>query len=444
MFRALFCVMLCAASLWAAADEILAEAQTLYDGGQAQAAYELLKPLEETRAGQPEFDYLLGLAALDAGIPVEAVFALERVLDAAPDHGPARAEMARAYIALGETDDARAEFDKVRKMDVPADVRETIDRYMSAIEVYHDATRTRFRPWVQVGVGYDTNVNSATDQNLVAVPALGGLIFTLSGTSVEENSPIWNLGGGLRFSSPLDLERGLSLFGRIGLEHRLAVDEADFSSTYGDGQLGLNLRREKHQFHVSADANIVKVDGASSVRSDRETAGLTAQWQFAPNDTNQFTTFAQFSIVRYPEQRTRDVNRATVGTGWGHAFANLPGTPALFVSGFGGIEDEQSGSRGAHFGRRFYGGRVGGQYGLGERGALFTTVTYQKSDYDDDDPLFLRRRDDNFIDVIAGYRFRYDRNWSLTPTARYTKNDSNIVTSDYDRAEVMVMLRNDF
>ena len=437
-------MLFCAASWATAADEVLEQAQTLLNGGQAQAAYELLKPLEEMRAGEPGYDYLLGLAALDTGNHVEAVFALERVVDLNPNHGPARAELARAYIALGETDDARTEFDKVRQMDVPADVRETIDRYMTAIEVYHDATRTRFRPWVQVGVGYDTNVNSATNQNLVAVPALGGLIFTLSDTSVEANSPIWNIGAGIRFTSPLDVDRGLSLFGRIGLEHRLALDEADFSSTYGDGQVGLNLRRDKHQFHISADANIVKVEGASTVRSDRETAGLTTQWQYAPDEANQFTTFAQFSIVRYPEQRTRDVNRATVGIGWGHAFTDAPGTPVVFLSGFGGIEDDQSTARGAHFGRRFYGGRIGGQFNASERGAVFTTVTYQKSDYDADDPLFLTWRDDDFFDVIGGYRFRYDRHWSLTPTIRYTKNDSNIVTSDYDRFEVMVMRRNDF
>ena len=167
MLRVLACLILCAASWAAMADEVLEQAQALLNRAQAQAAYDLLKPLEEMRAGEPGYDYLLGLAALEVGFPVEAVFALERVVDLNPNHGPARAELARAYIALGETDDARTEFDKVRQMDVPADVRETIDRYMTAIEVYHDATRTRFRPWIEFGVGYDTNVNSATDQNLV-------------------------------------------------------------------------------------------------------------------------------------------------------------------------------------------------------------------------------------------------------------------------------------
>lgn len=444
MLRLLAISLLCLVTAGAAADALLDEAQGLLDAGRPDAAYELLKAEEGERAGEPQFDYLLGIAALDAGNPVDAVFALERAVDLAPDNGPARAELARAYLALGETDDARGEFDKVKAMELPADVRETIDRYLSSIDVFHDATRTRFRPWFQVGVGYDTNVNSATDQNLVAVPALGGLVFTLSGTSVEENSPLWAVGGGVRFTSPLDTDRGLSLFGRIGLDHRLTVDEADFSSTLGDGRLGLHLRHDKHQFRLSADANIVKVDGSSTVRSDRETAGFTGQWQYSPDEVNQFTTFAQFSIVRYPDQRVRDVNRATVGTGWGHAFTDAPGRPVLFVSGFGGIEDDQSESRGAHFGRSFFGARLGGQVSVHERGTLFATLTYQASDYDDDDPLFLKKRDDNFYDVNAGYRFQYDRHWSLTPTIRYSYNDSNIVTNEYDRFELMVMLRNDF
>lgn len=448
MYRPIACLILCVAAVLAganaAADELLREAQAHMDAGRPAAAYELLKAAEADRAGQPGFDYLLGVAALDSGNPVDAVFALERAVDISPESGPARAELARAYLALGETDDARNEFDKVKAMDVPADVRETIDRYMTAIDSFHDVTRTRFRPWVQIGLGYDTNVNSATDQNLVAVPALGGLVFTLTGTSVEENSPVWNIGGGVGFTSPLSVERGLSLFGRIGLEHRLTVDESDFSTTAGDGSLGLALRRDRHQFRLSADANIVKIDGASGIRSDRETAGLMAQWQFTPDDANQFTAFSQFSIVRYPDQRVRDVNRVTVGTGWGHAFTGVPGRPVLFGSVFGGFEDEQSESRGAHFGRSFYGGRLGGQVTVHERGNVFGTLTYQQSRYDEKDPLFLYRRDDDFLDVNVGYRFNYDRNWSLSPTIRYSNNDSNILTNDYDRIEVMVMLRNDF
>ncbi len=425
------------------ADEsALAAAQKMLDEGNAAAAYDMLKPLENDLAGDANFDYLFGLAALDSGNKLDAVFALERVVDLNPTHGPARAELARAYLALGETDDAQTEFEKVQAMDVPPEALQTIERYMSNIELFHDATRTRFRPWVRTAIGYDTNVNGATSVNgLIPIPLLNNLGVFVAGA---ENSPIWTIGAGTRFTSPLDVDRGLSLFGRIGLDHRLTVDEADFSTLIGSGQLGIKKKQGKNTFSLAADANIAKIDGGTGIRGDQESAGATAEWQYTPGKYDQITTFANFSLVRYPEQRVRDVNRFTGGIGYGHAFADSPGTPIVFASVFGGFDDAQSNSRGDHFGREFFGGRLGASYQPGERHTLSVSMTYQHSDYDEPDPAFLFKRDDDFFSVIGQYRFQYDENWSVTPHIGYTNNDSNIVINDYDRFEVMVTFRNDF
>ena len=245
----------------------LGAAQKLLDEGNARAAYDILKPLENDLAGVANFDYLFGLSALDSGNELDAVFALERLVDLNPEHGPARAELARAYLALGETDDAQTEFEKVQAMDVPPEALQTIERYMSNIELFHDATRTRFRPWVRTAIGYDTNVNGATSVNgLIPIPLLNNLGVFVSGA---QNSPVWTIGAGTRFTSPLDVERGISLFGRIGLDHRLTVDEAEFSSLVGSGQLGIKKRQGKNTFSLAADANIAKIDGGSDIRGDQ-------------------------------------------------------------------------------------------------------------------------------------------------------------------------------
>src|ERR1051325_6517870 len=100
------CALAAACSL-AFADELTDRAKRLLNQRQAKQAYELLLPQEGARAGDPEFDYLLGIAALDAGAPERAVFALERVLAVQPNNHVARAEIARAYLALGEREAAR-------------------------------------------------------------------------------------------------------------------------------------------------------------------------------------------------------------------------------------------------------------------------------------------------------------------------------------------------
>jgi len=446
LVRILCClIVLIASTVAAAADEAVQQAQALLDGGQPQAAYELLKPMEEARAGDPAFDYVYGLAALDSGRALEAVFALERAVDALPESGRARAELARAYLALGDTDEAKGEFDKVQAMDLPDDVQRTIDRYLSTIDQYHDASRTRWRPYVRTALGYDSNVNAATDEQNIAVPALGGLVFELSDTSREAESAVWDIGAGVRITSPIDYARGLSLFVNIDLDHRLALEESDFSTLYANGQVGVNWRRDtKNQFRVSVEGNDVEVRGSSPLRSDREVLGTTGQWQYTMDQANQFTLFGQASMIRYPDQRVRDVNRYSGGGGWGHAFIGAAYNPVTFVSVFGGVEDEKSESRGRQFGRSFFGVRGGGQITINPKGTVVGSITYQASDYDGTDPTFLKKRDDDYIDINVGYIYQLDRNWSVSPTFTYNNNDSNLVTSDYDRFEFMLTVRNDF
>ena len=71
--------------------------------------------------------YALGVAALDAGHLSRAIFAFERVLEVKPDHGQARAELARAYLAAGDVARGREELMRVRRGDLPPEAARTVD-----------------------------------------------------------------------------------------------------------------------------------------------------------------------------------------------------------------------------------------------------------------------------------------------------------------------------
>ena len=85
-------------------------------GGNAEAAYEQLRGLEDDLSGNVQFDYLLGLAALESGNPQAASFALERALTVDPNFIAARFAMARALYASGTYDLAKAEFETLNKL----------------------------------------------------------------------------------------------------------------------------------------------------------------------------------------------------------------------------------------------------------------------------------------------------------------------------------------
>ncbi|RPH60942.1 MAG: hypothetical protein EHM83_13735, partial [Burkholderiales bacterium] len=120
---------------------LLAEARRLIATGQADSAFGALDARVADYAGDPEFDYLLGLSALDSGRPGQAVMALERVLMVRPDFLQARAEIARAYFAIRERENARREFETVAAQRIPDEARRVIGRYLDAIRRIDDAGR---------------------------------------------------------------------------------------------------------------------------------------------------------------------------------------------------------------------------------------------------------------------------------------------------------------
>src|SRR5688572_23665435 len=195
-----FCSFLISLVLFSSAlaqDATLDRARQLIDAKQGKAAYELLAPLEQQRAGNADYDYLLGLAAIDAQQYTRAVFALERVLAVRPDHPQARAEIARAYFLMGENKTARREFEQVKALKPPAEVSASIDRFLDAMDARDRARRTGITGYLEATLGWDDNANAATSTGSFAIPALGGAIFTLGTASLPQRDEFWTLGGGL-------------------------------------------------------------------------------------------------------------------------------------------------------------------------------------------------------------------------------------------------------
>ncbi|MCI0400134.1 MAG: tetratricopeptide repeat protein [Gammaproteobacteria bacterium] len=416
------------------AEEILQEAQRLLAEGKGAEAYALLRPELERRAGEPEYDYVFGLAALEVGEPTQAVFAFERVLLVQPDHLQARAELARAYYLMGESGAARQEFERVKQEDVPPQVKETIDRYLAAMDYPYDPSRARLNVYLEFGGGYDSNVNSAADTSQVFIPATG-IVTPLFPFGQEQDSGIGNVEGGFRFAYPL--RSNLNLYGGGNAKWRFAFDATEFDQTTANGLLGLHVLHGANEYRFAALGQAFLLDGDSN----RNLAGVNGQWQRNVNAQNQITLFGQAAALRFPGQRIRNANQYAGGLAWAHAF-DAAGTPVALLSVFGGTEDNIKNRD--DLGWDFVGARLGGQYSINNRATAFGAVTYQYSRYGGVDPLFGERRIDNYVEVGAGLRYAIGKNWSIRPEIGYTNNDSTLVINDYNRWQAMVFLRNDF
>jgi hypothetical protein len=431
-------------------EKLLQDAARLVKNGNPAEAYALLEPLEFDHAGEVRFDYLIGIAALDSGIPDKATMAFERVLAVNPNHAAARLDMARAYYQLGDFPRARTEFTIALNQNPSATLLANIQKYLDAIDAQQAGKRTRFSAYVEGGLGRDSNINISTSQSQLFVDAFATVV-QLNPSNVKMADNYYALAAGGKINHELNAHWGL--FAGGGLRKRNNNTHAEFNSINTDVRGGVVYAAKADRLNVSLVGGQYDLDGARN----SDIVGFKGEWRHVLSPSNQLNAFAQAVKYRYadPLLQPNDVNQQALGLGWLHVLADGKATlsgsthygtekdvaPIITVPGIGVINP----SGGRNDGARHFGGlRVGGQTAYGEKTTLFASASMQPSDYDKVNYLFLRKRKDRLYDLKLGADWHWDKLWTLRPQLSYYRNDSNIDIYSYDRTDVSLTVRRDF
>jgi len=439
MVRGVLGVVLAAfCSLALAQDALLDRARALIQQKQYKQAYALLEPQEQARAGDVNYDYLLGIAAVDSGELTRGVFALERVLAVNPNHAQARAEIARAYFLMGENRTARQEFQNVKASRPPSEVDATVDRFLNALDARERSRHTGVTGYVELGLGHDSNINSATSSTSFAIPAFGGAVFTLAPGANEQDDEYRSLNAGL--SGRIGITDSIGLVGSASVEQKSNFNYG-FDTGAINGSAGVSIRRTGGtEWIVALQAQKFYVDN----NTFRDAMGGVAQYRTNVTPNDQVSAYVQYTQLRYPGAlEVRDADRTVFGGAWAHAYSGVTGSPVTYAGAYIGKEDAKRDNV-PHFGHDVWGVRGGGQIGLTEKWTFAATANYEERKYGGPDPLFLVERKDKELQLRGSMIYQFDKNWSVTPSLTLTKVSSNIVVNEYDRWMAAVTGRYDF
>lgn len=419
------------------ADEaVLLKAKALFAEKKFNEVYELMAPMESEFSGQPEADFIFGYAGVESGQVTRGVFALERVLALQPNNQEARAEMAKAHFRLGEADTAKAELNNLLSMNPDDEVKNAVNRYMSAIDKALGLSTT-FNAYLDFGIGHDSNINSATSASAISAPGiLPGVQFNLSNRSQETTDNFKTLSGGVSFRTPINEK--WSAFAGINLANRFNQQDDRFDNLFLDFNAGFKYKYLRNTVSAALQASTFELDGERF----RNSTGATVQWQHDWDNKNQFSAYGQYAELEYKGAEIRDADRYVLGAGWIHLFEGDK-SPILYVSPYFGKEDTDK-KVGDFLSFDMIGLRVGGQLSFTPKWVGFANVSYEKRDYDKQDPIFLKTRDDDQYEVTIGARYIPMKNWLIKPQLSYIDNQSNITLNDFDRTVLSVNFRHDF
>ena len=422
----------------AAQEKRMQDADALVKAGKPGDAYTLLEPMEFERSGEVRFDYLLGIAALDSGKADKATIAFERVLAVDPNFAGARLDMARAYYQLGDLPRARTEFEEVLKQDPPEAARVTIQKYLAAIDAQMHAQDNLVTGYLEATAGHDTNVNTATSQGQIPVPALGNLVFTLNSTSLKNADDYLGVNGGVNIIHPVS--GTMALYAGADVRQRGNMTLTQFDS--------MNLSGNAGGIFTLGQQDSLKIglaDGDYTLGTVRyfDNAGINGEWRHVFSPANQMAVFGQQMSYRFANSTMSNQNfdQDVLGANWMHVMKD--GKSSVFGSLFLGQEYDVTGQR-PDGGKRFNGLRVGGQESWNDKTELFANVGWNDGTYTKQNALFLNTRHDTLYDATIGANWHWDKLWSLRPQVAWSHNQSNISIYGYDLVDASITVRRDF
>jgi tetratricopeptide (TPR) repeat protein len=407
----------------AATQDLLFAAEDLLGNGQSDRAYELLISEEVRLAGNPLFDYLLGVAALDSGRFSEAIFCLQRSLAVEPAFSGARMELARAYYEAGNQGLAKPLFVMLLDENPPPAVRDVLHKYIDAIDAIPPPPKSRLIPFADVKFGYDSNANGSTaDQQFLG--------FSLSPENVETSSQFVEIGTGIDWLVPRSSRFGWAVSGRVS--QRVNPDAAFVDATVLSGLAGMNWNRGAFFGRAGIDGYL----GAREGESNEAYGGLDLLLGRRMNERWDLSLGLRGGAQRFDESiETLDVNRFLYTLGVTRRFH----AALISVQAIGGDDSEvQSGSP---YGNSKSGGRLSINAQVGASALLFASIGALKSDYDG--LFFGSTREDKQLTSFVQLEFRdvLTDGLSIAPRVRYVDNESDVDLYEYDRTEYGVMIR---
>ncbi len=402
--------------------------QLAQSGRGADEVYRLLYPLEGQYAGDPDYDYRLGTAALDSGRYSQAIFALQRAVAARPKFAGARMELGRAYFAQGDNESARREFEILQKDQPPPQARRAIADYLAAVDRRASAYQRQLSAYATVASGFDSNANGAPDiQSFIGIP--------LDSRNRSTSSSYYDLTAGGLVSHPF--APGWRLLGTGNVGYRGNPDASFVDSQVLRLAGGADWRPGRYEFSLQPNYAMAMLDGEDNHR----VAGIDASGTWHGNRA-QASLIVRSSQTRYADGlEVLDVDTFVYGVTGQYTPRSMPRAQLTAGVTFGSDDAVEAGSP---YGRDIFGGRLGASFGFGNAHSVTASVATVTAGYDG--VFFGDDRDDDQFGAALGYEWGgwRARGMTLRVQLNYTDNSSTVDLYDYDRLDAGVSLRKEF
>ena len=406
------------------------------NAGNAQIAYDSLIQLEVDYAGNSQFDYVLGLSALESGNAGYAVFALLRVVSMDSRNIGAVLDLGRAYYHLGEYEESEKSFKEVLTYDPPDNAKTVASYYLTSIYERRKKSRTPpFSKNISIGVmtGYDSNANSSPT------------IDTFLQTPLSENNQALAsmfMSADISLMSLYRVDKDSSVNAALKFVSRKFKDASFVNSDVFTGSIGAAKKRSKSLLSIRANAMQSYIAGKKSGRN----TSVMGLGQYSLFKTTKLSFFSQWALLRNAKgSESRDVNQLNVGFGLLQTSAKRGDWQANITSTFGKASAVQNNSS---YGNTNVGLISSIVKQLNQKYKARTMVSgaiiYTRYDGNFATDAGSQLRRDGLASITWNNQFNLSKVWKIAASLSHTISRSNVSLYDYKRTMTGLSIRRRF
>ena len=414
--------------------DVADEMKVLIEQKKAGEAYVLGSKHPELM-GDPLFDYFYGVAAVEVGHPTEGVLSLERVLLNDPNNDLVRLELARAYYAQGDYQRSKDEFLAVKKNQPPAGVVSTINVYLDDIKAKDASYKTTYGIFVELGMGYNNNVNAATAVNNIILPYIGPV--TLGASSQPQKSAFGYDSIGANVSMPITSD--VSVFANANTSAQRYSQANGYDLNVTNATTGVKVTDGPNTYKIAGFGSIAQIDQVPVPN----TYGGGGEFVRQLTSTDSVMVAAGSTVLQYPSQFNAYNSNLNVGTvGYRKAFPDVKWQPVVDVSA--NMAHQIDTSNRPDLGRRIGGGALQLSFLPSEKVGVTIGAGYAQSKYDSNDLLYQTSRVDNLFSGNAVLQYKLTKELTARMEITYYNNLSNLNLYGYEQWTGAIKLRYDW
>ena len=388
----------------------------------------LFNQLFDIKGDDSRVNFYLGRSYFELKEYESAIGAYTRILITTPESIRTKLEVARCYYSLKMYADAKIAFTEIQKEKIPKSVRKNITKYLVIIN--EKLKKHTFGGIFIAGIMYESNINNRADSNDFYIPKYANINNGIFDNSTVKESDIAH-------QEILLFNHTYNMSDKQLLKNDFMVFVKKYKDNNSKNIVLLSYSPTiavTYSKQLQVDYSIFMDTLWYGSKHQLSTYGIYPKFKYLIDKKNEFSGYLKYQVKNNEQKASINQDSSVAELNMNLKYQWLP-TTNLNPSFTYARQRKQRGIL-TNIDNNVFTYSLNLTHMYSPKITLSPKITYQKTNYIQTDPMYFKVQKNTQTQYSISTTYLLDSKWIMQNVINYTNNDSNIISSNYDKYSV--------